>query len=193
MVFILIFLCLMLSIIYASIRYGIGPVPSHPKVFSIFQKLPIDFTGKKIIDLGSGWGQFCYKIAKKYPNTLVIGYEISFIPYFFSKIFFRKSNLRFYRKNFYQTNLNHFDIIFCYLFPDAMSHLQKKFEKELSTKTIIISYTFKIHSWKEKDQYILNDLFHSRLYVYSSSDNISSERTSDQSDKNSSRNANAFV
>lgn len=167
MFFLLFFLFLSLCILFYAVKYGIGPVFSRKEAREKFENLIVKQNGKKVVDLGSGWGQLCFYIAKNHPEVTVIGYEISFIPYLFSKLFFRKKNLFFYRKDFYKINLESFDGVFCYLYPDAMEKLKEKFQKELSKKASIVSYVFRIPNSKEEISWTLKDLYQSKIYYYS--------------------------
>jgi tRNA G46 methylase TrmB len=60
------------SLIYCTLKLGISPMPSSSKAYNTMMKL-VDETGSgSIIDLGSGWGNFVIRIAKKNPHRQVI-------------------------------------------------------------------------------------------------------------------------
>lgn len=57
-----------ISLIYNSMKLGISPMPSSSKAYNAMVLL-VDETGTgTIIDLGSGWGNFVIRIAKKNPQ-----------------------------------------------------------------------------------------------------------------------------
>lgn len=90
-----------------------------------------DETGTgSIIDLGSGWGSFVIRIAKRNPQREVVGYELSLLPWFTS-ILLKKvlglKNLTLYRQNFYNVNLSGASVLVCYLYPEAMVRIKKNY------------------------------------------------------------------
>ncbi|KXS51512.1 MAG: hypothetical protein AWU57_4106, partial [Marinobacter sp. T13-3] len=58
-----------------------------------------------VYDLGSGWGGLVIRLAQKYPDRKIVGYEVSLVPWLVS-VFFKKilrlGNLEIYKKNFLQ-------------------------------------------------------------------------------------------
>ena len=121
---------------YAHI-YKVVNIPSAPKTRQIIcddlESKLTDITKPLIIDCGSGWGGLCRKLAKKFPNTTVIGYEISPIPYLFSWCIQKISpNLDYTisRQDLFKADLKTADILICYLSPFHM----KKFEFMIKDK-----------------------------------------------------------
>jgi hypothetical protein len=165
-----IFFLAIIFIIMQTIINGISPMPTSPKVkkevLKIMQNLPKDGT---IIELGFGWGNVVFSLAKNLPQHKIIGYENSFIPYLLAKIlniFLGYKNLDLKLQNFYKINLKEVEIIYCYLFTGAMKKLKTKFEKELPPGTIIISNTFSIPEWKANKIFEVNDWYKTKIYLY---------------------------
>jgi hypothetical protein len=69
------------SLIYNSVTLGISPMPSSKKAYNSIMALVNDTGTGAIIDLGSGWGNFVVRIAKRNPQRQVIGYELSLLPW----------------------------------------------------------------------------------------------------------------
>lgn len=161
------FFLIAISIIGYTLIYGIGPVPCSKKAVKvILQAIPKDVKGD-IFELGSGFGGLAYALSSRFIKCQIVGFEISIFPFLFSKfLYFFKKNLQFFWKDFYKNSLNSASIIVCYLYPGAMTRLQKKFENELNEGTWVISYTFAIPNWKPLYIYQLNDLYRSKVYVY---------------------------
>jgi len=163
MFFILLFILTFILLI-SAIYYGIGPNVTPIKALRVVEKA---IPEKAIVyDLGSGFGFSTYYFAKKHPNCTVIGVEASLIPFLISLIFLPfQRNLRFTWKNFYSLSFKDADIVYCYLYRKAMKNLLDKFEKELSNKAVVISYTF---SLKKKAERInnLGDFYQNKLYFY---------------------------
>lgn len=164
----LIFLILLIagaSLIWYSIRFGITPMPTSFKVKrKLLETLPKeDF--KKIYELGSGWGTLAKPLAERYQKAHVIGLEISWVPYLFS-LLKQTANLKFLRQDFFTCDLSEADLVVCYLYPDAMRRLAKKFDAELGKETVVISHTFAIPGKKPEKTLIVDDLYVTKIYFY---------------------------
>ena len=168
-IFFIIFFSILILIVGWSIKNGIGPMPTSPKV----KRLLLDHLPKHckgiIFELGSGWGTLAFSLAKKYPDCSIMAYENSPVPYGFSKflnLFFRHRNLSIKRQDFFDVNLEKGTIIICYLYPEAMKKLKEKFEKELKPGTLIASHTFSIRGWSAVKIIEVPDIYHSKIYFY---------------------------
>lgn len=106
-----------------------------------------------IYDLGSGDGRIVCAIANN-SKARVVGYEISFMPYLWSKmkILFSRCSKRVEIRygDFLKKDLSQANTIFCFLTPMAMEKLAPKFRKELKPGTKIISYSFSLPDWTVK-------------------------------------------
>ncbi len=168
-IFILLIFFILWSIVYWSIRNGISPMPTSLKVKKgLFELLPEKVEGD-VYELGSGWGTLVFPLAVRYPETHVIGYETSLIPYWISYGFllaFPKRNLALKRQDFFQVDLKGAHLIVCFLYPGAMEKLKEKFEKELQPGTLIVSNTFAIPGWKPIQIQEVKDLYRTKIYLY---------------------------
>jgi len=108
-------------------------------------------TGDKVYDLGSGDGRVLIALANNSEAELVVGYEVSLIPYIISKIriwFLRLgSRVEVRYADFLSRDLESANVIFCFLTPKAMKKLEPKFRKELKPGTRIVSYSFSLPNW----------------------------------------------
>jgi hypothetical protein len=155
-------------IVIWTIKTGIPPMPTSRKAKTLLLNAISPLHSQKIIELGSGWGTLLFPLAEQHPSSLVIGYEISPLPYFFSKLRHYLQpfpNLQIYRKDFFQISLKEASIVVCYLFPRAMENLKIKFESELD-HALVISNTFAISGWDPIEILELNDIYHSKIYIY---------------------------
>ena len=157
------------SIVYSTIKLGITPMPSSNKAYLAMMQLT-DETGKgPIVDLGSGWGHFVIRIAKRYPQRQIIGYELSFLPWLTStllKKLLALKNLTLHRKNFYLADLSKASVLVCYLFPEAMDKISNKLLVEQSSVGFLISNNFALPSWQPYKTIQLNDFYKSPVYLY---------------------------
>ncbi|MDD5039906.1 MAG: hypothetical protein PHY34_02030 [Patescibacteria group bacterium] len=104
-----------------------------------------------VYDLGSGDGRILIALANNTKARLVVGYEISFLLYFWSKVrvwfrgFSKRIEVRY--GDFLNRDLGQADVLFCFLTPKAMKKLGLKFQHELHPGTTVISYSFPIPGW----------------------------------------------
>ena len=152
------------SIVYYGIRLGITPMPSSRKAVRKMIDLVPQGTDGKIVDLGAGWGSLAYPVAKRFPSAEVVGYELSPVPWLYSRlkgVFVRRGNLTLLRRNVFDANLKDVDVVVVYLHPAAMRKLQKKFEDELRPGALVISNTFVVPKWKATHTYYLGGFWFS--------------------------------
>lgn len=159
----------MVSIAYWSIKNGISPTPTSPKVKAELLKIQLSLGSGVIYELGAGWGTLAFAYAKKYPSHQVKAYETSWIPYTFCclrKCLSPQPNLQMYRIDFFSIRLDDAALVLCYLYRGAMKRLQLKFDAELPANCIVISHTFKIYG-KTPDCIVnVADLYRTKIYVY---------------------------
>ena len=144
-------------------------MPSSIKAHLAMMQL-VDTTGSgTIVDLGSGWGNFVIRIAKRYPQRQVVGYELSFLPWLTSsglKKILGLQNLTLHRKNFYLADFSKASVLICYLFPEAMEKISHKLQVEKSNVNFLISNNFAPPSWPVTKTIQLNDFYKSPVYLY---------------------------
>lgn len=104
------------------------------------------------IDIGCGMGKILIAVKKKYPQLKIIGYENWPTQFLLAKMMFFLSRTKgkILYKNLFQADLAAADIIFCYLSPEKINLLEKKFERELKNGVLVISNTFPLPHWKPK-------------------------------------------
>lgn len=160
---------IMLSIVCWTLKNGISPMPTSPKVRTELLKWVPPLSGGKIYELGSGWGTLAFALAKEFPGCHVHAYETSWIPYFYSiwkKKFLNVPNLTFHRRDLFTVSLQDASLIVCYLYPGVMQKLQLKFSKELLPSAIVISHTFALPNWEPFQTIEVKDIYKTRIYVY---------------------------
>ena len=162
-------LAALISIVLTSLRAGISPMPSSRKAQkAIISAIPPNTHGL-IIDLGSGWGNVAFSLARSFPQATVRGVELSLIPWAVSRIgaaLWGPSNLDIERGNFQDIPIEGAEVVVCYLYPGAMKSLKTKFEEELMPNTLIISNTFGITDWEPEEVITLNDIHQTPIYRY---------------------------
>lgn len=168
-IFLLTAISALISIAFWSLRTGITPMPSSPKAKRAFLKaLPPSISGE-VYDLGAGWGTLLMPLAHLYPYAKTVGFETSFIPYYFThcRIAFKGlKNVHLIRQDFFNVSLEEAGLIVCYLYPGAMHRLKPKFEAELKPGTWIMSNTFAIPGWHPLYTVEVGDLYKTKIFVY---------------------------
>lgn len=106
--------------------------------------------GDVVYDLGSGDGRVLVALANN-SQAQIVGYEISFLLYVWSKIkiavqgLSRRIEVRY--ADFLKRDLGQANVVFCFLTPMAMKKLAPKFKQELRKGTRIVSYSFSLPDW----------------------------------------------
>lgn len=112
-----------------TVRTGISPVPTTPRVASaMFDLIPAGTRGV-IYELGSGWGNLARGLAKRFPAASVVAYELSPLPWLFSRLWQRlapRANLTIHLADFQKIGLDDAAVVCCYLYPGAMRRLAEK-------------------------------------------------------------------
>ncbi|WP_263079311.1 hypothetical protein [Endozoicomonas sp. Mp262] len=159
---------LTISLIYWSLRLGITPTPTSPKVKqSLKSILPTPVHGE-IHELGCGWGTLLPLLLKTYPNNNILAYERSFLPRSIAKLIghFYYPSIKITKQDFFQADLSKAGLIVCYLYPKAMEKLASHFKNTLPDDCWVISHTFRIPGWHPVKTLKANDLYKTPLYLY---------------------------
>lgn len=153
------------SLLYWTLRLGISPMPSGKKPLKeLTAHLPSTYEGT-IVDLGSGWGQQAYRLARWFPHAKVIGIERSFVPYLVSKLFFGRS-VHFIRDDF-RSNLPQANIYFCYLFVEGMNHVVEALNDHNVQRAEILAYAFSVKGMRPDVEWCTGSYYPTMCYRYS--------------------------
>jgi SAM-dependent methyltransferase len=136
--------------IMASFRHKVPFVPTPRKIVNRMVDMADILPNEKICDLGSGSGRILFTVAKFHRENLIVGFEYSFILRLVSKFFrwFRwggKKIIQIVNQDFFNIDLYDFDVIFCFLTPEALRILAPKFQT-LKPGSRIISYMFALEN-----------------------------------------------
>ena len=158
-----------LSILWSTLETGISPMPSSPASRkALYGLLPSDCTGQ-VIELGSGWGGMAIDLARRYPDAHVVGYELSLLPLWVSRLARWRpgcENLHFVRVDFLEAPLHEADVLVCYLHPGSMKRLAPRLARTLKPGAILVSHTFRLPGWTPERTVDLSDLYRTRIYRY---------------------------
>jgi len=122
-----------------------------------------------IFELGSGWGNLLIPLARQYPERVIVGYELSIIPWLTTMVLKKLltlDNIHVYRKNFLYSDLSHASIIICYLFPKGMQDLSNKINMPNHQLHYLISNNFALPTHQPSKINQIDDMYHSPIYLY---------------------------
>lgn len=134
------------SLFWTSYKSQVPFFPSNSNVrHQVANLLPID-KHIKLIEIGSGIGDFAMKIAELRPQTLVSGIEIAPLPWLISilRSKLKQSRVKFKLGSYYDSDFSEFDVVFAYLSPVAMEALWQKAQLEMQAGSMLISFEFPI-------------------------------------------------
>lgn len=145
-------------------------VPFYPTKTAMLEELGMYLGNVKkdfaFVDLGSGFGGVIFPLAKKFPLSKFVGYELAPLPYLNSKLrSFLYPNVIIRYRNFWHDQLDDYDFIYAFLSPEAAPKLERKFYSENS---IYNKSTLLVHSFKLARVESVNiNTTEGNLYVYS--------------------------
>ena len=124
-------------------------VPTRSKDFARVQSIICLKPGQKLYEIGCGDARVAISIAKRFPEALVVGVEISPLMYciacartFFSGV----KNLRIQCADALKMNLRDADVVYVYALPKTVNQtLMPKLRSELKRGSVLISYSFSIN------------------------------------------------
>ncbi|MFT4823403.1 MAG: hypothetical protein ACJASY_004301 [Halioglobus sp.] len=172
------------SIIWTTLAVGISPMPSSQKarlaMMQLIETAEIEAdieasvvesfeASGAIVDLGSGWGSLTIRMAVKYPDRQIIGYELSYFPWFVSVLVAKclgLNNLSVYRQDYLKADFSATSIVVCYLFPAGMVALETKLAEQKTSIRYVISNNFALPSFQPEKTIQLYDFYRSQVYRY---------------------------
>jgi len=123
-----------------------GPwVPSSMQVVNRMMEMAEVGPKDVVYDLGCGDGRMLLAAAMRY-QARAIGIEIDPLRYlwcqFLITILGQRKHIRIIFGNFFNVDLSKADVVMCYLMPDALTKLEKKFKQELRPGSRVVSNRF---------------------------------------------------
>lgn len=155
------------SIIAFTLRLGISPMPTSPKVRAAMLSLVPPETRGAVHELGAGWGGLALALARQCPDARVVAWELSWVPWAVAVIRARLAclpNLEVRRADFFAADLREASVLVCYLFTGAMRRLDEKLRRELpGAPLVVVTNTFLLHGWPEERAIVVDDLYRTRV------------------------------
>jgi precorrin-6B methylase 2 len=174
-----------LSIVYASWRNGISPMPSSAPVRQVVADEINKLKGTGVlVEAGSGWGTLALHVAKRCRGWRIIGVENSTLPLWVSRMterltrrlrlatavsFDSADSVTFIRGDLYAYPYEEVDLVVCYLYPGAMKRLSSILEQRLKPGAKVISVCFALPDRQHEAVITCKDLYRTQVYIYNAS------------------------
>lgn len=114
---------------------------TRKRIQAFLDEVPMD-EGAVFIDLGCGDGRVLRMAAKRY-KVRATGYELNPMAYGKARLYsLLAKGVRIRFRNFYDADLSHADVVFCYLFPDVLPKIAEKVKKEMKPGAVFVSCNF---------------------------------------------------
>lgn len=135
-----------LLLYWSTFRTQVPYYPSGRRVWDAVAALLPQDRPLHVIDIGSGLGGFALDLAARRPDATVVGIELAPLPWLVSMLRARLSGsrARFVRGDYEALDFAHYDAVFAYLSPAAMSALYRKAAAEMRPGSMLLSYEFLI-------------------------------------------------
>lgn len=157
------------SIVAATLRLGISPMPSSPRVRrEVLALVPADVDGE-VHELGAGWGGLALALADACPRARVVAWEASWVPWAWCRLRLAlrpRANVQLRRGDFFDADLRGAQLVVCYLWTGAMTRLSEKFQAELPDGAMVVSHTFALRGWTAEATRTVDDLYRTPVYRY---------------------------
>jgi SAM-dependent methyltransferase len=100
----------------------------------------------RFVDLGSGLGDVPFYLESRFPQGRFYGTEIAPAPWLISRLraWFRRSQVRFMRRDYVSLNLADFDVVFAFLSPAAMPALWQQAQAQMRSGSLLVSLSFTV-------------------------------------------------
>lgn len=124
--------------------------------------------GAAVIDLGSGLGGMLAFLSRQRPEGRYVGVETAPLPFLLGWIRAQFGGGRYAIRwnSLWKVDLRAFDVAYAYLSPVPMTALWLKVQAEMRPGTLFISNTFAVPGVEPWQVVQLDDLHHSKLYLY---------------------------
>ena len=151
------------SILFWTVRLGIGPTPTSYKVRVTVSDILPDAVYGDIVELGCGWGHLVPILQAQYPQATIQGWERSPLPALFTR-WVRKIEVK--TQDFFTADLSNAGLIVCYLYPGAMTRIAQDIVPQLPPGCWIVTHTFSLPGSEPVKSLKANDLYQTPVYLY---------------------------
>lgn len=124
-------------------------------------------SARQFIELGAGIGSVVVPVARALPQLNITAVERAPLPWLILRWRCRKlRNVQVVRGNFWDLELQRYDVAFAFLSPLVMPPLAEKIQAEMPAGAWLFSSSFVIPGWKPRWHKMLDDWRQTALYAY---------------------------
>ena len=120
-------------------------MPSSMQMVNLMMEMAEVGPEDVVYDLGCGDGRMLIAAARRF-HARAVGIEIDPLRYiwcqFLITILGQRKRIRIVFGNLFNQDISEADVVMCYLMPDALQKLEKKFKQELRSGTRVVSNRF---------------------------------------------------
>jgi precorrin-6B methylase 2 len=159
-----------IAFIMFSFRDLVPYVPTPKKIIRTMIEMAEVQKNEKIVDLGSGTGKIIIAAAKQHKNNLIVGVEKSFILRTVTKfrLLFHpilKKRIQIIKHDFFNLDLRSFNVVFCFLTPEALRILAPRFQ-QLTSGSRLTSYMFHLENYQGFTETMTHVTSKDSIYLY---------------------------
>jgi len=138
---------------------------SHAEIQAFLDAVPMEPAGL-LVDLGCGDGRVLRAAQERY-GVRGLGLEVNPVAYMLARLrLLGKKGVRVRRCNFWDVSLREADVVYCYMFPDVLSSVAGKLQRELRPGAWVVSARFPFPAWSPGRVVKRSSPPHDPLYVY---------------------------
>ena len=144
---------LLVLFFWSTFRTRVPLYLSDRKAWQALTPLLPETQAFRFIDLGSGLGDVAFYLEPRFPQGHFFGTEIAPAPWLISRLraWFRRSRVRFMRRDYATLDLADFDVVFAFLSPAAMPALWQQAQAQMRSGSLFISLSFAVNT-RQADQ-----------------------------------------
>lgn len=129
---------------------GAGYQPTPRKNLETMFEFSKPEEGKKVFDLGSGFGRIVIEVAERF-HADATGVEVDPLKVWWTRRQIKKRRLtaraHVVRSNLMDADISSADIVYVFLWEGIMKKLEKKALKEMKPRSVVVSYYHKFDEW----------------------------------------------
>lgn len=141
--------------------------PTQKALYPLIEKhLPIG--AARVLDIGSGFGSWCFLLQQRRPDFIVTGIELSLLPWLVSYL---RAWLQGFKCQFLQGDYRHldwaaYDVVYAYLSPLVMNDVWQQACKQMRSGSLLISYEFNVTAASVSTLVNQSDFAETGVYIW---------------------------
>ena len=164
------FLCAFVALLLVYRGAASEQIPlflTNRKTAIAVSQLTSKYANMRFVDLGAGVGSLICRLALARPDAIVEGVENAPGTWLVGRMLtLRVTNCSWHFKDFWETSLGEYDVVYAFLSPAPMSELWKKVKCEMRPGSLFISNSFPVPNAQPSEILTVDDTTGTQLYCY---------------------------